>query len=716
MRIDLLAAVCLMTVASAQSWVPLTPPVMQNCAMTYDPGRGRALLVGSDVHHSELRTWEHDGSAWHLAEGPAPALSFEFALVHDWSLGRSFLLLPQIPEFWEHSATGWSRNNAPTLPTQRVGTAMAYDITRSSIVLFGGSLSGVTNSDTWIFTGNAWSQLTPPTSPAPRSLHAMAYDFAGQRTLLFGGLDQTGLPLGDTWSFDGSTWTQLAPAQSPPARAGHSLVYDLGRARTILLGPDHWEFDGTNWQQVAVALPMGPAQQAGVAYDLAHARTLLQPVGTAPEAETTWSYDGTSWSHALAPANNIAVAQPAYDALGDRLWVVGRGSSNTVETWEMADLHWQQLFPAHAPHSQLDHALSMDATRRRLVCFGGAFWQGLVPILLGETWEYDGNDWQQVTPPHAPPPRLLPLMVHDPRRGRTVLFGGTTVVNALMHDTWEYDGSDWTPVATPTTPNVQGDAMVLDANRDRVVMLGESYGVGSLWSYDGADWTQTWSAQLAAPAFPARQLLHDPRAGRTFVVDNSGGLWEPSSGTLVAVSGATPSTIVRSWFDARRGCVRAFAPAYSGVAYGRVLELREPDAASWVPYGVGCVGSNGAPTLGAGPGALPRLGSTFVLQLGGLPGSPGLALFAFGTDLVEWNGAALPVALDGAGLPGCAIWLAPAASVLLAHSGGTRTVALPIPALPSLTGLVLGVQAFAFDAAAANGLGAVSNGVVLRIF
>ena len=45
--------------------------------------------------------------------------------------------------------------------------------------------------------------------PAARAGHAMAYDVARQRVLLFGGRSVDG-NLGDTWAWEGAFWTQVA--------------------------------------------------------------------------------------------------------------------------------------------------------------------------------------------------------------------------------------------------------------------------------------------------------------------------------------------------------------------------------------------------------------------------------------------------------------------------------------------------------------------------
>jgi hypothetical protein len=78
----------------------------------------------------------------------------------------------------------------------------------------------------------------------------------------------------------------------------------------------------------------------------------------------------------------------------------------------------------------------------------------------------------------------------------------------------------------------------------------------------------------------------------------------------------------------------------------------------------------------------------------------------------------LPLPLDALGLAGCRLWIGPAprASLLLAHAGFGTNLTLVIPASPVLAGLVVGTQAWVFDPLVGSGNGAVTNGVILRMF
>src|SRR5262249_403249 len=147
-------------------------------------------------------------------------------------------------------------------PPARSEHAMAYDVSRSRVVLFGGSDATLAPlSDTWEWDGSVWTQRAPATSPPPRRAPAMAYMLhPGKTPLFWGGThgSSTGL-LGDAWTWDGSTWTQVASA-GPGPRAKARLAYELARQRTLLFGgagtglyslADTWEWDGSTWTQLA---------------------------------------------------------------------------------------------------------------------------------------------------------------------------------------------------------------------------------------------------------------------------------------------------------------------------------------------------------------------------------------------------------------------------------------------------------------------------------
>jgi hypothetical protein len=88
--------------------------------------------------------------------------------------------------------------------------------------------------------------------------------------------------------------------------------------------------------------------------------------------------------------------------------------------------------------------MAYDSARGQVVLFGG--YDGTNPP--GDTWTWDGNDWTERTPAHAPSPRQQVGMTYDTVHSRVVLFGGLDN-SGFLGDTWTWNGADWTVPRTP---------------------------------------------------------------------------------------------------------------------------------------------------------------------------------------------------------------------------------------------------------------------------
>ncbi len=87
---------------------------------------------------------------------------------------------------WESGETGWvNRQDIGPGPFP----AMVYAGSRT--VLFA-------VNQTWEWSGQLWTQRQNM-GPQGRTLHAMAYDLARERVVLFGGTSSANIQLGDTW-------------------------------------------------------------------------------------------------------------------------------------------------------------------------------------------------------------------------------------------------------------------------------------------------------------------------------------------------------------------------------------------------------------------------------------------------------------------------------------------------------------------------------------
>src|SRR5262249_27217895 len=135
---------------------------------------------------------------------------------------------------------GWIFQTAPTRPAGQ-GAKMVYDVALGASVAFGGEifLNPVDQTAGW--DGSGWSVLAS-SGPQGRVGHALAYDLDRGLIVLFGGeqskLFGNGPVFNDTWEWDGTTWMPRSPSPSPAARQGHALAYDEARRRTVLFGGD----------------------------------------------------------------------------------------------------------------------------------------------------------------------------------------------------------------------------------------------------------------------------------------------------------------------------------------------------------------------------------------------------------------------------------------------------------------------------------------------
>jgi len=367
--------------------------------------------------------------------------------------------------------------------------------------------------------------------------------------------------------------------------------------------------------------------------------------------------------------------------------------------------------------------MAYDSARGVTVLFGG---YGSASQ-LGDTWEYDGATWVRMSPSASPAPRQKAALAYDSLRARTVLFGGQNVLTGITFaDTWEYDGANWVRVTTSTSPPARaGHGLVYDAAHNRVVLFGNGI-LADTWQYDGADWPQV--ATAVAPSARAEPVLvYDPVRGRTILfggrpsLTEVADLWEfdganwTQIATATSPSGRASSSLV---YDLARGRGVLFGGEHNTTLLADTWELLPQQIGTWTRYGIGCAGSAGVPVLDSLPNARPALGTSFTLALTSLPPQPGAAVLLFGTDLVRWNGMALPLPLGPIGMPQCRLWIAPAASCvsLLAHPGSSTTFTFPIPNAAALAGSVVGVQAAVLDPTAATGIGAVTNGGILRVY
>lgn len=578
---------------------------------------------------------------------------------HDGCTSRCTQELPQ-----------WTLLNRERIEVGRAAMTMAYDARRNRIVLFGGN-SGEFKNDTWEYDGSAWRQIVTAHSPPARSEAAMAYDSVRGRIVLFGGYTQTFKELSDTWEFTGFDWVEVATAVSPPARRKHMLTYDSSRRVMVLFGGsylstalnDTWEYNGTNW----VAGPSPHPSLVGrwwsaMAFHPGKGTVVLHGgenyLGAAQS--DTWEYNGSAWSpitttafakarhtFTYAPGINGLVmysgtetrhyvgtsystistpAAPAgpsldrqfhaatYDASRARVVIFGGASGLQYrgETWEYAPAAqtWAQgaLGASHAP-DQYRGAATFDTNRGRLIVFGGDTRSDPVG---NETWEFDGNNWQRITIGATPPERRLHAMAFHEERNVAVMFSGGSAPN----DTCLYRAATGWACSTPTNSPVGRffHTMAYDPARQVVVMFGGGDGSSTMlqdvWEHDGTTNSNAWvnkTPALIPENWPARR-----RSARM--------AWDASRQKVVMFGG----------YDQTQQIVYGDTWAWDGTSW-ELINAGDPNLSTRLNVGLGFNSPTGSLLLYAGEPqtTVAAFTDTWALQADG--SWQELALFGFPT-------------------------------------------------------------------------------------
>lgn len=439
-------------------------------AMAYDAVRRRVVLFGgteSATGSQRTDTWEWDGTSWTSitpASGSPPRGSYTMA--YDAARGQAVIFgaatdaagTPLTTQTWGWDGVAWTNLiPAGSTLTPALNVGLAYDAARARVVSFGGWTGGYTFR-TLEWAGTSWLDVAPNGAvPPPRDSHAMAFDRSRGRAVLFGGYDSAAVARGDTWEWDGGRWVQASPASTPRPLGRHAMAYDERLGQTVLFGGDGgaaavrgetFVWDGTTWTTVAVG-KRGPAPRRdhALAYDAERKVTVLfggsdgryEPLGL------TELWDGSSWTSttpAASPSPRVAHAM-AYDRV-NKVTVLFGGKDATGErddTWLWDGTTWTSVATPGGPCIRSDAAMVFDEGRGRILLHGGV--SGAQPLM--DVWEWDGASWQDVTPGVGNPvPRYRHAMIHDPLRGRTVMFAGRDGwygYGSSRQDTWEWESS-----------------------------------------------------------------------------------------------------------------------------------------------------------------------------------------------------------------------------------------------------------------------------------
>jgi len=299
-------------------------------------------------------------------------------------------------------------------------------------------------------------------------------------------------------------WNQAGETDSLTVRNAHAMAYDSDRAKVMLFGGaderrvlgDLWEWDGKVWRKMSASGP-APRTFPAMAYDRDRKRLVLFGgnrvlFGTENDKDTfladMWEWEGARW-RMIKTATPAARAEACmvYDNARRRLVLFGGYSvvagkrTRFGDTWEWDGRIWLQVSTS-GPSPRNGATMTYDPIRRRVLLFGG---NGP----SGETWTWDGKSWREVKPA-VTPGRFNSVMAYDEARQQVLRFGGWNG-KTRIDDTWSFDGTVWQQlnVAGPEARN--HSALVYDAKRRRLVLFGGHDGervFGDTWEWDGSKW------------------------------------------------------------------------------------------------------------------------------------------------------------------------------------------------------------------------------------
>ena len=476
--------------------------------------------------------------------------------------------------------------------------------------------------------------------------------------------------------------TDVAAFEMDAARDRGYLQLMMQSRIAILAGPTafllavtlqaHLTAQTVTWSQVATTGPTARAE-ASMSFDSQRGRMVLfggilpPPTGAVND---THEWDGTLWNQ-MTPATSApaSLSQPmAYDSQRGVSVLYGGGFTAQADTWEYNGVTWTERATT-GPSPRGAFSMSYDSQRGVMVLFGGI--SNLNGDLLGETWEWDGVIWAQRLSVTEPQVRGGHSSAYDSARDVTVLFGGFGGIDPVQNiiilygDTWEWDGTDWTQISAgggSAPAGREGQGMVYDAQRDRVVMFGGadiSNVLNDTWTWDGSSWTNLNLSPAPSPR-EGHSMAYNSQTGSILVF---GGFGAPPGPILI------PDT----W----------------------ELAASSPTSAVAVTYGAGC----GSPPLeiAPDPGALPVLGTTAIAEIDDIPPASLGAFVGLGWSNVFAGPFPLPFSMAQYGMPGCDLLQSSERSVspTVPTGPGRASYSLPIPNMAGLIGLQVYVQGWA---------------------
>lgn len=219
-------------------------------------------------------------------------------------------------------------------------------------------------------------------------------------------------------------------------------------------------------------------------------------------------------------------AAVVYDPLGRSVLLhggVGATGVPLADLWAWNGLHWKRLMTDSGPQPRWGHVMASDPLSGQvLVGFG----QDQRDV-FDDTWLLNPqtHSWQRM-PVQSPGARRRAAVGTTLTGGHRnlVLFGGQTATGEALGDTWLWDGSDWqagpssvcaaNPLVPSSLPRCRQGAALVESRRFGTLLLGGTLGPqpssdpmfdDRIWHFVDGSWSV---APLPSPAFVLSRAEH----------------------------------------------------------------------------------------------------------------------------------------------------------------------------------------------------------------
>jgi len=262
-----------------------------------------------------------------------------------------------------------------------------------------------------------------------------------------------------------------------------------------------------------------------------------------------------------------------------------------------------------------------------------------------------------------------------------LLKTGTAGTTLAVWDLWQQAWLDFSPapfIQDLTIPFWAADEMDVSLDRSFAVAVGKgNSGVG--WAaridFDYTSPSSTTITEYTGHSLPyAAGVAISPEQSRVAI----------TTMTTLNVLGSNLLII-----DADTSALIHNVPLPTMRNVWTVAWQQNSPTATYTPYGAGCAGSLGVPTLTAAAGSRPALGTTFTATVDNLPAN--LAVMSSG--LAQTG----PVNLGPLGMPGCSQYADALILDLISGSQGQASWSLNVPNTTSLFGVHFYNQAYPLD-------------------